>query len=499
MSDNYALPFKLTAESVDDWLLAVDQLSHADKANRFNKVVTELNNAQAGANKLFPVLDKLTETFLALSNSFEHIATSENDSSEKTRKMSSFSIQLPKKLCLAYCKLSDDSSATKAQQAFCIYRAMQILCLLIKRNTLFYEVPDPSLWKKLAELYLKAQNGNFLSVDIEDKVAGLVCQPNIEAVLKHALLFYICNAYQYSPSDISDIFSAIAVLTQLMRLDSEPSDCTLCYWNPYSQLPPQSVNQEQREDQALYIDTSELIDYFENRADKLENYRVLVPAIKRLTAYAEIRRSVIPSTQRECGLIMGITLALKFLNVLTSRNRILELSGTIGDQLVSSNFELVPMANGENTFSILSAKILKGDMSLPVDKIKTFQTNNRTFCTAKIGSQTCSMDEPVILVYENQRPLFAVIRHMWADAGFKLKNILMEIIEGVVYPVEIDGNQGVILVPSFGKTELFLPPGSVLANYSVLFTVKMISDKIFRVDRFIESTAHFSRYQASAC
>ncbi len=376
MPDTYVLPFELTVESVDEWLGTLDRLPHAEKVNRINRMINELSKEAVDAMRLFPVLDKLTEPFLMLSNILERMAISENNPSEKSRKLTSFAIQLPKKLSIAYCKLADDRSATAAQRALAIYRAMQILCLLIKRNTLFYEAPDLTLWKKLAELYGKADVGHFLTVDIDDKVPGLVYQPTIEAVLKHALLFYICNAYQYSPTAISDLFVAVASLAPLIKLDNESSEFTLCYWDPAAQLLPQSVNQAPTEEQALYIDTSALVDYFETHQDQLKNCQALVPALKRLTAYADIRRSVAPSTQKECGLIIGIAQAMKFLNALTSRYRILELSGAIGHKPLSSNLELVPLDDGKNALAFLSTKILKDDTSLSFAKIKTFQTRN---------------------------------------------------------------------------------------------------------------------------
>lgn len=501
MPDTYALPFELTAVSIDKWLVTFDALSYAEKVNQLNKIITELSQSSLEASALFLVLDKLTETFLMLSNILEHMATNEKKTAfpDKVKKNKILAIQMPKKLCFTYAKLSNEITITNEQQMLCIYRAMQILCLLIKRNTLFYEAPDATLWKKLAELYLKAETSYLLDADIVDSVSGLASQPTIQAVAKQALFFYICNAYFDSPSDINAIFSAVADLADRLMLDKEPSELTPCYWNPYSQLPPLSVSPENREEQALYLDTSKIIGYFESNTDQFERYQVLAPALMHLTAYAEIRRSVNPSVQTDCNLIIGIPQALRFVTVLTSRYRILELSGAFQHQSKSSRLELVPMEDDNNHLAFLSAKILKDDASFSVSKIKTYQTANPFFCTAKVGNIDCSMDEPVILSYKNQRPCFAVIRHIRVEASIKLKNLLIEIIDGAVYVIEVEGHQGFIIARSFDKTELFLPRVKGLVNVPEIFSATTISDRNFRIEKFIELTAHYSRYQVCVC
>ncbi|MGZ8200598.1 MAG: hypothetical protein ACXWUC_07405 [Methylosarcina sp.] len=500
MPDIEILPFEYTADSIGEWLIILEKLPLGEKVKRLNKMITHLIQAPTEAERLFPVLNELTETLLLLSSILEHIATSENKEnlSENTRKFTSFAVQLPKKLCFAYAQLADHGSTAETQRLLCIYRALQILSLLIKRNTLFYEAPDPVLWKKMAELYLLAESSGFLTVPVTDNVSGLLPQSTIEAVIKHALLFYICRSYCYSPPHIAEIFNVTADLTHVPTLDAVPSGFTMCYWNPYAQCPPQSVNPDRTpEEDALFINVHESVDDFEPYFNKPERRWLFEDLMKHLTAYQEIRQSVTPGKSEKGGLIIGARQAFKFLNILISRYRILELSGAIQEKNLSAPMELVPMEADRHAMASLSTKILKDDKSLSANNIGIYPTEDRAFCTTKTGL-ACTMDEPVILVYENQPPFFALIRYIQTETGVKLKTLLLEIIDGSVYPLQIGEKQCfVVLSPGSGMAELFLPPNYNYANNSLVFPEKGVFNKSIRIEKFIELTAHFSRYQIS--
>ncbi|MGR9036584.1 MAG: hypothetical protein ACU83O_08345 [Gammaproteobacteria bacterium] len=500
MPDICDLPFELSEESVSAWLLSLERLSLAEKLKRTTKLIAELGNPLLEAELLFPVVDKLTETVLMLSKLLEKFAAGEKKSSGSgsTKKFTYYAVQLPQKLCFIYDRLSQDKTLPAASQAVCLYRALQLLCLLIKRNTLFYEAPDLSLWKKLPELYFRAKTQNFLTTAIDDQVAGLVRQPTIEAVLKHSLLFYLCHPYHCTASEIAGIFSAVGDLAPMLRLTCEPSESAY-YWNPYLREPPRIVPVAGNPEQRIYLDTSDIIEFLESSVDKPERYQALAPVFDRLMAYYEIRRSVDPAGQTQGGLILGISRALKFLNILTSRYQILELTGTLKDKYHKSRLELMPKDNEEDALAFLSTEIIKDEAGLSVVNIKTYRTKSLYFRTAKIGHVDYSADTPTILVYENQRPLLGIIRHIRTDEGIKLKNILLEIIDGAVYPIETEDTQGILVIRPSGESELFLPPGPLLANDVVLSKAKNILNQTFRVEKFIELTSHFSRYRIAGC
>lgn len=439
MADTHDLPFELSAASVSDWLETLERLSFAEKLKMMTNIITELGNSSIEADRLFPVIDRLTETVLMLSNLLENFARSEKNSntSDSVKKFRHYAVKLTKKLCFIYDNLSRDKTLAARDQPLCIFRAMQLLCLHIKRNTLFYEAPDLSLWKRLSELYLRAKTRNALTIAIDDQAPGLDRQPTIEALVKHALLFYICNANDRNLSEISAIFSAVGGLALLLKLDDKPSDSSY-YWNPYLRKASMLMDDIDNPEQSVYLDLSELIDFFDTSGNKEEAYPALAPVMDRLTAYFEIRRSVNPAAQARAGLIIGIGKALKFLSILTSRYQILKLTGVLKDEYQKTGLELVPKDNEDDALAFLSTEIIKDEADLSVVKIKTYRTFNRNFRTAKIGGLEYSVDVPVILIYENQRPLFGIIRHIRTDTGTKLNNILLEIIDGAVYPIEID-------------------------------------------------------------
>jgi hypothetical protein len=134
---------------------------------------------------------------------------------------------------------------------------------------------------------------------------------------------------------------------------------------------------------------------------------------------------------------------------------------------------------------------------LSANNIGIYPTEDSTFCTTKTGL-ACTMDEPVILVYENQPPFFALIRYIQTETGVKLKTLLLEIIDGSVYPLQIGEKQCFIVLRSgSGMAELFLPPNHNYANNSLVSPEKGVFNKSIRIEKFIELTAHFSRYQIS--
>lgn len=500
MPETFNLPFDLTAESVGDWLTSIDQLSHSEKVNLLNGMLNELYNAPIEAGVLFPVLDKLTVTVLMLSKLIENMAMKENCPPDKVRKWMSVAIQLPKKLGFTYARLANDDSMAQLERRLCIYRAAQILCLLNKRTALLYEAPDLSLWKKLAELYVCAEASETLTIKMEDSVPGLISYPTIQAAFRHVLLFYGCHVQQCLSSDISSVFSVTAELTPLVRLEHETSDFTLCCWNPDHTLPPFSASQENVNEHTLYLNIQPLLDYFDNHVEKLEKFKAFPAVINRLMLYQDIRRSVNPVNPKKCGLIIGPDQAAKFLNTLISRYRILELSGAIQEKREPGKLELVPFEAENKAKASLSTKILNDDKSFSAAQLNAYETAHPAFFLAKIGNLDCSLDEPVILVEEEQPPFFAIIRHLRIETNARLKNLLLEKIDGAVYPVEIGDLQGFIIIRSSSETsELFLPSGVYYNNGTVLNAAKGIVNKSFRIEKFIEMSAYFTRYEIDFC
>lgn len=492
-----ALPFEITTDSIGNWLLSLDQLFPAEKINLLNGVLNELVNGPIEKNTLFLMLDKLTENVLVVSKIMERTAQKSVYSPDKARKWMAAAIQLPKKLSFAYAQLANENALPDSQKAVCAYRAMQILCLLNKRSTLFYEAQDLTLWKKFAELYLLAEAKQWLSLKLDAHVTVATHQPTIEAVTKHALLFHSCHPYQYDTGKISAIFAATAELVQYVRLGLDSADFALCHWRPDALLPPECIDPENPEQRVLSLQGGDLADFLENHPEKLPNFVAFSGILNRLTAYHEIRRSVDPLNSRSCGLIIGSAQAEKFLNILISRYRVMELSGMNQSHQKASHWELVPLEI-RNTMASLSSKILADIKNVSASHLTVFATKKRAFCVAKIANLKCSQDEPTILVQEGKPPCFALIRHIRPDSNTQFKNLLFEKIEGEVYPVAIEKNQGFIIVrPDSERAELFLPPDSRHRNTTVLAIDRGIIDAALKIEKFVELNVHFARYEIS--
>jgi hypothetical protein len=499
MQESHALPFKLTAESVGDWLLSIDRLFLVEKVNALNGVLNELASAPIEKSPLFLMLDKLTESVLLSSKLLEHNAQRPDISPDKSRKWMIASMQLPKKLSFIYAQLTHQSALSEEQRAVCAYRTMQILCLLSQRSTLFYEAQDLSVWKKFAEAYLLAESQHWLTLQIDDQVPGIPAQATIEAVAKHALLFHSCHPYRYGAADIEDIFAATAELASHVRLVPETTDFSLSHWQPDALLPPECTDPANTQRRLLMLDNSGLIDIIENDPDTQAKFAAYPGLSNRLTAYYEIRRSVNPLHPKTCGLIIGSTQAAKFLNILISRYRVMELSGIDQSHQKASHLELVPLEI-RNTMASLSSKILADVKTVSANQLTVFATKDRAFCVTKIANLKCSQDEPAIIVQEGQPPSFAIIRHIHIDSNIKFRTLFLERIEGEVYPVEIGQNQGFIIMrPESERDELFLPCDSRYGNTTVLAIARGVSGASLTVEKFIESSAHFTRYEVSFC
>jgi len=499
MQESHALPFELTAESVSDWLLSIDRLFLTEKINALNGVLNTLASAPIEKRTLCLMLDKLTESILLLSKLLEHNAQRPDYALDKAKKWMAAAMQLPKKLSFAYAQLAQQNALSDAQRAVCAYRAMQILSLLSQRSAVFHEAQDLSIWKKFAELYLLAETKDWLTLAIDGQVPGIPAQATLEGVAKHALLFHGCHPYRYGAADIAGIFAATAKLAAHVRLSADTADFSLSHWRPDALLPPECTDPENAQQRVLRLDNSDLADLFENNPDTQARFAAYPGLINRLTAYYEARRSVDPLHAQTCGLIIGGTRAAKFLNILISRYRVMELSGINQSEQKASRLELIPLEI-RSTMASLSSKILADVNNVSASRLTIFATKERAFCVAKIADLKCSQDEPAIIVEAGQPPCFALIRHIRTDSNTNFRNLLLERIDGEVYPVEIGKNQGFIIIqPGSERAELFLPPDCRHANTTVLTISRGIIDASLKVDSFLELSAHFARYQVSFC
>jgi hypothetical protein len=499
MQESHALPFELTSESVGDWLQSIDRLFAPEKVKLLSGVLSDLAHAQIEKNTLFLMLDRLTENVLLLSKLLEHNAQRLDYSPDKVRKWMSAAMQLPKKLSSAYAQLAYQDALDDTQKAVCVYRAMQILSLLNKRSCLFHEAPESGIWKKIAELYLLAEAKQWLTLAIDNPVSGLITLPTIETVVKHALLFQSCHPCQYVTSDITAIFAVTADLAPTLHLSPEASDFSLCNWQPdVDALPPTEFTEsENAQGRILSLDAGDLIDFFENHPGKQAEFVAYPGLLNRLTVYYEIRRSVDPLHSKTCGLIIGNVQAEKFLNILISRYRVMELSGMNQSHKNASHLELVPLEI-RNTLASLSSKILADVKNVSASQLTVFPTKDPAFWVTKIAHLKCSQDEPAILVQEGKPPCLSLIRHIRPDSNIKFKNLLLERIEGEVYPVEIGKNRGFIIVRRDSeRAELFLPPNSRHRNTTVLAIDRGIIDAALKIEKFVELNIHFARYEVS--
>jgi hypothetical protein len=497
MADSHAFPFALDPESIDNWLSTLENLSVNDRVNQLYTIIKKLSNSAIEAPALCSVLDQLAPAILMASNSLVHIATSNKaaNAADKTRKLVHFSIQLTRTLCFAYCRISNDSALTKAQQASITYKAMQLACLLVRRNAVFYEAPDTALWAKISELYLNAKALAILDLDIQDAVPGLNRQLTIEAVLKQTLLFSICNAYDFSPSEIADIFHATGRLCPLLTLEPNPSESSFFCWHPDSLTAPQHIDPYRTNEGVLYINTSGLIRYFESNTALLQHYQTFLSTLNRLTAYEPVRESADPASPTECDIAIGTAWATQLLKMLINRYRILELSGTLEEQSEPAELELEPLEDGKNTFGFVTTKFLKDERPVFIIKTRAFKTDTPYFYTAKI-SQDCAIGEPLVFIRENKKPLLAIVRYLRIEPVMNLKHILLEILDGDVYPIEINEKEGFIIKRADGKTEILLSSDN--HKTGTLFSIdKRLITGTFCIDKFIESTPHFMRFQVS--
>jgi hypothetical protein len=492
-----ALPFELDPESINNWLTVLEPLSVNDKVNQLYTIIKKLSNSAIEAPVLCSILDQLAPAILMASNSLVHIATSNKatHAADKTRKLVHFSIQLTRTLCFAYCNISNDSTLTKVQQASIIYKAMQLACLLVRRNAVFYEAPDTALWAKISELYLNAKALAILDLDIQDFVPGLNRLLTIEAVLKQTLLFSICNAYDFSPSEIADIFHATGKLCHLLTLDSNPSESSFFCWHPDSLAAPHYTDPYRADDGILYINTSGLIRYFESNTAHLQHYQTFLSTLNRLTAYEPVRESADPTSPTECDIAIGTAWAAQLLKMLINRFRILELSGILEEQSEPAELELEPLEDGKNTFGFITTKFLKDERPAFIIKTRAFKTDTPYFYTAKI-SQDCVIGEPLVFIRENKKPLLGIIRYLRIEPVINMKNILLEILDGDVYPIEINEKEGFIIKRADGKTEFLLSPDNYRTG--TCFSIdKRLVNGTFCIGKFIESTPHFMRFQVS--
>ncbi|MCL7419317.1 MAG: hypothetical protein M8364_00220 [Methylobacter sp.] len=475
----------------------METLSTHDRINHLYSIITKLSNSAIESTLLYSVLDQLTPAILIASNGLELRAINGKASlpMDKTKKLVNLAIRLIKPLCFTYCNISNDNTLTKSQQASIVYKAMQLASLLTRRGTVFYQAPDSALWAKISELYLHAQSLDVLNIAIQDVVPDLARHPTIEAVLKQTLLFSICNPYQYSALEIDDIFSATGRLCHLLELDPNPSESSFFCWHPESLTAPRYADPDRAEEGALYINTSKLTVYIQANTAPRQHYRTFLSTLNRLNAFETIRESTDPVNPVECNMAIGTAKTTQFLTMLINKYRILELSGIMEEQAEPAKLELEPMEHEKNTFGLLTTKLLKDEKPAFIINTRAFKTHSPYFYMAKI-SQDCAIGEPLVFIRENKRPLLAIIRHLRIEPVVNMKNILLEILDGDVYPIERNEKEGFIIKYPARAAEVLLTPDNHATGTEFFIDRGLISGT-FRLDKFIESTPHFMRFQVS--
>ena len=500
MTNNSGLPFDLTERSRAEWLKMLGALPASRAASQLNQMLKQLKGTKLESAELMPLLIEVVPLTLHLSRNLAAAALAEQTSSAKTLKVGKLCMQLPRQLALIFCQLLESQELDSTSTAHAIYLALQLIGHCARYYSLFRDAPSATLWKKSAQLYDMAVEGDLLATDQSQKLGEFKHQANIEAVIKRNLLFSILLPNLYGKDEINHLFQFANQHGPLLEIGGQLTSQCDFYWDLNGDAPPSPARNVKQPIPEGYLAMTS------NRLGQAlqvgEISSDLAPVVQNklalhLSGYEQIFSSIVPGPPSLTRLVLGFGGICAYLGEQNKLAKIMQLGAQANDaKTLKRNMTLVPLEHERNVFDNVDQPFTRPQSSGRA--VNILKTPNKAYWIAEGKAFDCATGELVLLCKEQQPPALAIIRRQRIHDITGAMHILLELLPGICHIYAYSGDSGqqqrlVMLGEEDGRPEVFLAGG----KYALGGKLTLSIDKSIRMEACLEANPFYARYRIS--
>ncbi len=480
MIDVQQFPFALEPDSVDQWLATTSLADTIVSASEFHKIIKNLNHAQIDSNLCYQIIQKITPPTEKLTHELQQIILEKpSPFDEKTLKLKRLCRHLMKELIAVYFSIAKQKDISNTIQQNIAHQAIELIGQHLLVSAKMSERPWNGIWKISSQLYQIADKPLFDSV--------------IADVIKRNILFYLCNPYQLTLSDIDKLYSALSKHTQLVHLqETHPETTKQCFiaWEYANNQAPNIALQNKTYISTIFLNPEQLVNLFQS-GKFTTDFTAVQPIILKLTGYQKTVHSDIPSEPVIRSLSFGFD---QIEEALQKNSRINKLQNLGQDSYTTSttlmDAKLEPLAH-EQPF-ITSSKSVNWQQNLNSQQdqntVKIQKTLFDNFIIAVSHPQDYCCGNIVIIDNENNQPQLGIIRRILFIQQSNTLRILIEKIPGNILFSKLDESIPAILIQESNQLVL-----SSTGNH--LESTFKIANKQVTLEKLVEVSDFFVRFQ----
>ncbi len=495
---NTKLPFKLLPEEITIWLNLLTPFNSAKTAIELNNVAKQLRAYESNTNDLLMAVIQLTPTILHTCDIIELSFSGDPQSKKYPAKVIKLCIQLLKNTGLTFCNISKLKSLSTNELNLANYLALQFIGHAQRLSAIFHELPSSSFWKEIARIYKLSLATNTNQKTITHKINKFKEQLTIDSVVKRNILFSLCSPYQYSSSQVKQLFLISNSLANSLILNNTDSSANnIFYWDTDSSDSPSTFNNTfQYQQLNTKIDTKALLTSLQSNNFVCNfDQPTFSKLLDHLSGYQSIINSPIPSAPTISQLFREFDNITEYLSKLGTLQKIQQLStevtpgNSIKDISKQDKLNVAPQITYSTNYQELLNK---------AKPVKTLQVNNEKYIIAETNYTECNIDSIVLLCHPNLRNELGIIRQIKVTNTSKTVHILIEKIPGVVSIQQAIPSSSVstecISIQSENTHYVLFPSPCKLTTGS---TISCTSTKHFTLEKLVNHTRFFSLYQVS--
>jgi hypothetical protein len=496
MNDSLQFPFALELNAIDKWLTTINPSDTIQLSTELHQIVKNLNQASLDTNLLFEIISRLTPIIVNLSSELEQIFFSEiHPLDAEPHKLGRLSLHLIRELVTSYHKIATDKRTSDEQFLLSSHRALHLIGHHMRLSAKISERPSSISWKISAQLYLLANKKGISTSLRDEKIQAFNSNTSIINLLKRNLLFAICNPYRLIATEIDALFPILTDHCQLSDLGETMPEAAsnFCFVLEYrSSTAPGPVLQGKHYSSAVFIETTQLMDYFQSSKFEVP-FASFENILLRLSGYQNIMESDIPSAPEVGLLVSGFDQIIPSLNEQIRKSNIQQLSNDFSENDALVNARLEPldiepifMASNKSNFHLFEGQ--KNNLT------KILKTRHPDYIIAVSTPTKYAIDNLVLIINENNSPETGIIRRVLNIAQSNTMRVLIELIPGIGQCTEIFETKfagpAILISQSSQIIEVLLPPNSYVTGSKLL-----IGENLLMLKKLTEITPYFMRYR----
>jgi len=479
MTDVRQFPFALEPDSVDQWLTTTSLADTIISATEFHKIIKNLNHAKIDSNLLYQIIKKITPATEKITNDLQNNIIEKSSSvDEKTIKLKRLCRHLMKELISTYYLIAKQKNMTSEMREVVTLQALELigkhLLICAKMN----EKPSNSIWKISSQLYQIAHKPLFDSAIVD--------------ALKRNILFYLCNPYQLTLSDIGNLYTALSELSQLIHLqETFPETTNQCYfvWEYGNNHAPNIGQQNKTYVSAIFLNPEQLVNLFQSGKFSTD-LTAFQQIITKLTGYQKTIHSDIPSEPIIRSLYFGFDQIEKALQQNLRKNKLQNFGQDYYANNTLMDAKLEPLAHEQPFITNNKSDNWQQNATSQQDKntVKIQKTLFDNFIIAVSHPQDYCCENIIIIDNENNQPQLGIIRRILFIHQSNTLRMLIEKISGKILFSRLDNSIQAILIQE--SNQLIISTNANLGETTLKFENKQLT-----IEKLVELSNFFIRFQ----